>query len=1399
MAQTGDTAAGSNSSGDAVGRLINLVPVGLKEAAIDSPTSRASVVHYGEQVEHLERWLDDYMRATQRLITESLTLEGILTNFTSHAVVPTTVAESMLDHDYDVLAMKRYSEGAKDFWMSMVSVVKRLNSLVAEPIRVFIQNDLKAFKESRRMVELYQKNFDALHAKYAALAKSKEPSFLREEAFQLHEARKLYLKAHLDFFALAPQFRFALDKLLVKIFFDQWREMRISRDNTAATFQRSAPDMERIKGWVVEMETSERTFRKELQTARRQLEDAAELSTRPSREIDDYSATQFGHGHSGSVATLHKTSPKKGTSNTGEKQGWLYLRTYSGRPTRTVWVKRWAFLRNGVIGWLLQNARGAGVEESERIGVLLCNVRPAITEERRFCFELKTNRHTIVLQAETQAELLEWTSAIEAAKSKALEDPAASDTLATASQPHSDPAFSISQPPIPQFGSLVLSSTDPASTADDSVGGLDRSSTLPVPGNDGLREPSMDIGRRSTTMLDDNVQTEHRASRIMSKLDLHRKAPPSPSLAPSPASPMGGGGIASLIAASHGSMPVGPSIPMIQHIDADKPRNTFTLALRDMPPSTLAPSTLANVPTPTNMSKPAVVVAGERGISAAVDKGGIPNSLLANMWGSTNAAYINRLDKTEQKVVQDVRLEPSPLLLPAASPTKSSSRTPRDLSAVPELELSPGHALERSRSASPTKRHRKTISVDGDTVAAAALEFPNYYPLQLKTQDAQFRLLFPTVRRDERLVMVFRATWNPNDQQDFPGRVYVTAHNIYFYSNHLGLVLTSTVSLSSIDEATAAPGRECDFIFLHMKEGGIDGTTMRITIKIFLEPLRLLQRRINFLIRNSSSSTPVSLEEVIKTLLRLESEAPDRSPSLESWEDVPPDTPVDAYGQKRRGRSSTVTSELRAPTRIDRTFALSTTTQVDKIAKFKLPAQPVKYTPPGTLALATEREFDVSPKALFHVMFGDKSILWQLLQHERRARNLKQGPWMALGEGRLRRDFEFEIPSPTLFDSNHHSEVRDYQVVDVLSDHLCYVVTDKRTPWHLPLQSSHRLVSKIVITHVAKGKCKLAVFTKIEWLQTPWRNILKGLVERQATVDLESDALDLMDLVGDQVRKLGAHSRTKKAVNIFGQVGQSTEIIQSEIIQSGAAIEMRRGPIRRSLTGLVAQSAASSVSSLLGILLESLISFSQWLGKTISANKLILVVLFVSALYNTYHTSKASWTWYRERNAARFMARLGVSPDNVMSKAVYVSDIDEAMSAAGIMPDRDTSVCYSTFYDEHRLSDIDTPILSVSTGSTSGKELETLNAARRVQRTRRKLGRYRHDLLVGLRVVDRVEREVVRSEFEEWVRGERGRCRVVKELGLGADGNSTELEVDGIAGYEDFCKSCDEDWALIQL
>src|ERR1700738_577449 len=102
------------------------------------------------------------------------------------------------------------------------------------------------------------------------------------------------------------------------------------------------------------------------------------------------------------------------------------------------------------------------------------------------------------------------------------------------------------------------------------------------------------------------------------------------------------------------------------------------------------------------------------------------------------------------------------------------------------------------------------------------------------------------------------------------------------------------------------------------------------------------------------------------------------------------------------------------------------------------------------------------------------------------------------------------------------------------------------------------LVTKIVITHVAKSKCKLAIYTKVEWSRPP--AFSKTLVERQALDDLGLDAMDLGDVVSDQVRKLGPQSRTKKAIQIFGHVGQQTSV---SLFSASDAVNSKRPQIKQ--------------------------------------------------------------------------------------------------------------------------------------------------------------------------------------------------------------------------------------------
>lgn len=916
------------------------------------------------------------------------------------------------------------------------------------------------------------------------------------------------------------------------------------------------------------------------------------------------------------------------------------MRTVSGKPARTTWTRRWFYVKNGIFGWLVTQL--GGVQESEKIGVLLCNVKPAFQEDRRFCFEVKTKNSTILVQAETQTQLMEWLDAFESAKNKALEASAKDDFRRPGDI---DPAFAITQPSLQEFAA------NESGTA-----GLDDTATPIAALDSGIASrASFDVTnpRRVATLREDGETSREHASRLMQKLDMRKSSGLEP-----PAS-----GIASLISASHNILPIGA--PAMTHIGAmlsSKPP-PIPSTLNKESYSTLAPSTFANPPASTNLSRPATILTGERGISMgrSDETGGMPSGIMANIWGSSNWGYVNRLEKSEVKSLAIPRQS----LLPASGPLHANAQSIEhdrilDTGLSSEVVESISTSIDPAATQTQTTvLHKKANSVDTEAArsqhyASEPQVFPVNYPVELKMQDAQFRMLFPDVPRDERLVLVFRATWNPNEQQEFPGRAYVTPRAIYFYSHHLGLVLISASLLEAIEEVTAAPGKDCDFLFLHLKDTPQAIGNARITIKTFLEPLRLLQMRLNYLIDCSAITEAPSLDHIISDLVKLETQSPTRSPSMESWEDIPANTPADdAMWSSNRGDR-----DMKAAIHVEKSLQLGRPKETNK---FQLPAKPIVYQPTDMTHKAVERQFEISPKALFHVLFGDRSAVFQLLYHERRAQRIAQGPWVHLEENHMRRDFHFQIDYQDMLRRHRQTNVVDYQVIEVMNDHVCYVVRDMKTPWHLPHHEDFMLVTKIVVTHVAKSKCKLTIYTKVEWSNAP--TFAKGLVERQALDDLDLDAVDLGDVVADQVRKLGPQSRTKKAIQIFGHVGQQTSV---SLFSAAESMKSKSQIKQRTLTSMLYETTSSFMESAISSLMMWTFAALKKIWEICSTHGILISILILSIGTNIVFTGKDTSVWWTERNAAKFMSRIGVGPNLVMSKAVYLKDLDDALSGAAL-------------------------------------------------------------------------------------------------------------------------------------
>ncbi|KAL7946172.1 hypothetical protein V8C42DRAFT_319760 [Trichoderma barbatum] len=1287
------------------------VPVTLNEAVLDSPTFRATATHFADQVDAVEKWLNGYVASTSKLMSGLLSLEDTINNYLSKT---TPFPDNVIDNDYTLLALKRTSEGTRELWTQLLSTQKRMETAVVEPIRSFLTGELRNFKEIRRSLEQTQKAYDTTLSRYTSQSKTKEPSALREDAFSVYENRKSYIQAAMDYCQLAPQLRFSLDQLLVKVCCDIWKEMNRGRD-AATSATRWSRELDRVRGWAKEMELSDNVFRREMQNARKDISDVTFEGFKPSRELEDYSSSTVAFlGSRGPISVR----PDDGGAAITEIQGWLFLRVAAGKPVRYNWVRRWYYCRDGVFGWLTPGPQG--VLQGDEIGVLLCNVKPAAGEERRFCFELKTKSRSMLMQAETQKELMDWLEVFEVTKKKAFEATMDRDNSALAGGV--DPAFSICPPSIPEFSAKSIDAQ--MGSSDDTVPSTDRTANLAIPGAEGglsarqSFDPNGSLSRRSISALGRDLAREEgesgreHAARIIQKLDLHRKATfgasPEPMLTTSSSS----GGLSSMISGNQSSQLVGNSLSLTSSGPAKL--TGVALPLLDNKPGTLAPPTLARPPTITSLSRTAVLIAGERG--HVLEGKRLPTSVVANYWGSNVWGNMHSEPAVAPRFDDDD---------PIGVVVSEGSQTPL------------GEAAQAKKTSE---------------------SLPAGYPAELRIQHAQFRLLFPNAPPEERLVLVFRAAWSSSLERGSEsellagdGRIYVTAENMYFYGQQLGLVTAYSIHLDIITEVTAASGRDCDFIFLHLGQDLNDTGYTRITVKVFLDDLRLLHARLNLLVDNLQAEEPLDTLGIINALVNIDKHEYEKpSPSAESWEEVSSTTPMD-NGTALGGpveRSTSPLPRLVAPVSGQK-----------PPPKLNLPKHEVIFEPDDMKEMAAERHFEISAKACFHVLFGDKSFVFPKLYFEHRAKQIAQGPWSAASDKEpMKREFNFKIDYVDVFGRSRTADIRDFQTIDVFNDHVTYVVTHTRTAWHLPHSQFFKLVTKVVITYVAKSRCKLSFYVRVDWSKSP--PLSKSLVERQALRDAVSDAEELAELATDQVHKLGTRSRTNRAILVYGQVGHQTQMVVFSPAPTDARKKQAIKP--RTLTAMLFETVRSLGESVVSSVILWIIAALKKIFDVVTAHRLILLLLGLSIATNLMLSSTESLTWWQERRAANFMRRVGVSPNHMMSKAIYLADLHEASGANNDEPAfPKNSTCFSTFRELLDTTSMDSPWEEAGASLSLPSSRAT---ARRLRKTRQRLGIYRHDLLVAMRVVNSVEREMLQSEWETWLANEQSLCDNLEEM-----------------------------------
>lgn len=358
--------------------------------------------------------------------------------------VPGFVTQGITDHDYTMLAMRRYAESFRHEWTNVIKKVRSQHAAIIESLTQFQTNELKRYKDCRRIFENAQYAYDNQLSKYLGLSRNKEPSALREDAFQLSEAHATYIKASFDLGCTMSLVQSHLDICLVRTLSQPWILSPKDFGCADPVAQRISVEMMRLKSWAKYMQRTSKPLAKEMEKAAKEMEKAAIERFVPSRELNSYTVQN---------STIPRFIPQTPSNNGGltEKHGWLFVKSSSNKGVRQVWVRRWIFVKSGMFGMLNISPSKTFVQESDKIGVLLCHVTPITTEDRRFCFEVKSKFAVIIFQAETLEEMRSWLQVFEDAKRLAIN----SDKKSTISS-----AFQRSPPMIAEFASTAGTSID---------------------------------------------------------------------------------------------------------------------------------------------------------------------------------------------------------------------------------------------------------------------------------------------------------------------------------------------------------------------------------------------------------------------------------------------------------------------------------------------------------------------------------------------------------------------------------------------------------------------------------------------------------------------------------------------------------------------------------------------------------------------------------------------------------------------------------------------------------------------------------------------------------------------------------------------------------------------------
>ncbi len=141
---------------------------------------------------------------------------------------------------------------------------------------------------------------------------------------------------------------------------------------------------------------------------------------------------------------------------------------------------------------------------------------------------------------------------------------------------------------------------------------------------------------------------------------------------------------------------------------------------------------------------------------------------------------------------------------------------------------------------------------------------------------------------------------------------------------------------------------------------------------------------------------------------------------------------------------------------------------------------------------------------------------------------------------------------------------------------------------------------------------------------------------------------------------MGDGNGTRRAVQIFGSVGQQSQASQISTVHAFESVKQRGRPMKRwTLPLLIIGALRSYAARAFLAVLAGIYSAVNTIFTLLTAHSILVIILVTSAAFNFVYFSTTASGWLAERNALRIVSTFSGYHNTLMSKTVYLRDIEE--------------------------------------------------------------------------------------------------------------------------------------------